>query len=184
MDTWSNAVAKKTGKVTEIQRVIPAYDYSSEDLAHRTDERVCEFIVTGLHEAKDMLFNITHTHFELHNDTLSNEFQRIRDSVDIFSDEIKCRHFDWGGCNTEKWLERVIDHDYAVILGLLRFTRELEDTIHAMTDGNQDMQNHLDDLQKILNDLVTNFKERDVVCNIKDITFERTFQKIRQEMER
>jgi len=181
-DVWNNAITKRSEKVTEIRRVIPAYDYSSEDLAHRTDEKVCEFLVTGLHEAKDTLFNITHTHFELHNDVLSNEFQEIRDSVDVFSDEIKCRHFDWDSCSTEKWLERVIDHDYALILGLLKLTRELEDTVHSMTGGNQDMQAHIDEIKKLVNELVNSFKERDVICNIKDITLERTFQKIRTEI--
>ena len=182
MDVWNNVIARKASKVDEIRSVIPEYDYSSEDLDHRTDESVCNFLVTGLHEAKDMLFNIIHTQFEIHNDAISNEFQEIRDSVDVFSDEIKCRHFDWDECNAEKWLERVIDHDYAVILGMIRFTAELENVIHAIGDVNQNMQLYLDSLRQMLNDLVTNFKERDVICNIKEITFERTFQMIQKEM--
>jgi hypothetical protein len=181
MDAWSTAIAKKTTKVTEIRRVIPSYDYSSEDLAHRTDEMVCQFLVNGLHEAKDMLFNIVNTLFELHMDAVSHDFEDVRDSVDVFSDEIKCRHFDWDSCSTEKWLERVIDHDYDLVLGLLRFTRELEDTIHAMKEAS-DMQTHLDDLKNLLKNIVNNFKERDVICNIREISLERTFQSIQQEM--
>ncbi len=179
---WEKVLVTRASKVEEIRRVIPGYGYSAEDEACKTDEHVCEFMVNGLHEAKDVLFNLTHTEFELQKDALSNAFQDIRDCVDIFSDEIKTRHFDWDRESTEKWLERIVDHDYSLILGLLKFGRELDDAVEAMKEGNQDMQDRVDALNKDLDDLVNSFKERDIICNIRDITLERTFQKIRAEM--
>lgn len=182
MSVWEKVLVTRASKVEEIRRVIPNYDYSAEDSAHRTDESICQLLVNGLHEAKDTLFNLAHTEFELKKDALSNAFQEMRDCVDTFSDEIKARHFDWDRDSTEKWLERIVDHDYNLILGLLKLTRELEDAVEAMKEGNQDMQDRIETLSKGLDELISNFKERDIICNIKEITLERTFQKIRAEM--
>ncbi len=182
MSAWENVIVTRAGKIEEIRRVIPGYGYSSEHEACRTDESVCQLLVNGLHEAKDLLFSLVHTEFELQKDALSNAFQDIRDCADTFSDEIKSRHFDWDRESTEKWLERIVDHDYNLILGLLKFGRELDDAVEAMKEGNQDMQDRIEELNKDLNGLVSSFKERDIICNIKDITLERTFQKIRQEI--
>lgn len=182
MGVWENVLATRAGKIEEIRRVIPGYDYSAEDGACRTDECICQLMVNGLHEAKDILFNLTHTEFELQKDALSNAFQEMRDSVDIFSDEIKSRHFDWDRDSTERWLERIVDHDYSLVLGLLRLNRELDDAVEAMKEGNQDMQDRVEALNKDLDELVTSFKERDIICNIREITLERTFQKIQSEM--
>lgn len=182
MSVWENVLLKRRDKIKEICKIIPEYCYSAEDLAHMTDEKLCKLIVDGLHVAKERLFNITQTEFELHRDLLSKEFQELRDSVDTFSDEVKCRHFDWDKDSTEKWLECIIDHDYRIIMGLLKLNRELEDVIKNLREGSRDTEKRLEIIEKQIKELVINFKERDVICNIKEIALERTFQKVRAEM--
>jgi uncharacterized protein YecE (DUF72 family) len=188
MSKWRQARESRTEKVQALEKLIPGYDYSHEDLAHRTDENLCKLLVEHLREAKRVAFNILQTAFELHRDMLLKDFEKMRDELDIFSDEIKARAFDWDRDKPQEWLERLIDYDYRVVVGLGNLRRNLEGLEKEFLSAGQKVQDlkrldeHVKRVDREIEGLVIMFKEREAVCNIKEASLEKTFDRIRSQI--
>lgn len=188
MSKWKQARESRTEKVQALEKLIPGYDYSHEGLAHRTDGNLCKLLVEQLREAKRVAFNILQTAFELHRDLLLKDFEKLRDELDIFSDEIKARTFDWDRDKPQEWLERLIDYDYRVVVGLGNLRKTLEGLEKEFLSAGQKVQDlkkldvHIKRADREIENLVIMFKEREAVCNIKEAALEKTFDRIRSQI--
>lgn len=185
MSEWREARESRTEKVGFLEKLIPGYDYSHEDCAHATDERLCSLLVEQLREAKRTLFNTLETAYELHREMLLKDFEQLRDDLDIFSDEVKARAFEWDRSKPCEWLERLIDHDYRLISGLGNLRKEL-DRLHREFLSSDENAHDLRELNALIKtierkteDLAVLFKEREAICNIKEASLEKTFDRIR-----
>ena len=95
MTEWDYVLETRASKIDTLKTLIPGYDYSSEEHAHRTDDNFCRLLVENLRESKSVMFNVLQTAFELHRDVLLKDFQQLKDELDALSDEIKARVFKW-----------------------------------------------------------------------------------------
>jgi hypothetical protein len=184
MSEWREARESRSEKVQTLEKLIPGYDYSHEDTAHRTDESLCRLLVEQLREAKRTVFNTLETAYELHRDTLLKDFGQLKDDLDIFSDEIKARAFEWDRKKPLEWLERLIDHDYRLVSGLGSLRRDL-DTLHKEFLSSKEQARDLKKLDTLIRaiereteELVVLFKEREAICNIKEAALEKSFERI------
>jgi hypothetical protein len=185
MSEWDRAAETRAVKIESLRGFIPGYDYSGEDMAHRTDETFCSLMVENLRVSKKVMFNILETAFELHQDILLKGFEGIRDEIDVFSDEIKVRAFKWDSGKSHKWLERLVDYDYRILSSLGNLIKGIEGLHRELLSsgkGTRELR-ALDErtvrLKKELDEIVILFKEREAVCNIKDAALEKTFDSIR-----
>jgi hypothetical protein len=190
MPEWDKAKESMSIEIKAISKTIPGYDYSTEARAEATDGKICAFMIEGIREAKDKMFNIIQSAYELHEESLNKNFEGLRDDLDIFSDEIKIRNFEWGRDLTQEWVERLVRHDYHLIQQLDRLNRELDDLNRLFLRivrlyPNETNPEHLEKIRmllKLLEDavdhLVLTFKEREVICNLKPISLERTYQQM------
>lgn len=188
MTHWNEAAESRSQKVELLEGLVPGYNYSHEDMAHRTDERLCKLLVYNIGEAKKSMFHILQTAFELHRELLLRDFERLRDELDIFSDEIKARAFEWDKNKPQEWMERLIDHDYRIVTGLGRLKADikaLEKAFLASGEAPRELK-RLDSLIKPIDreieELVMMFKEREAICNIKDTSLDKTFEAIRSRL--
>ena len=185
MSEWDSASGSRELKMKSLSRLVPDYDYSGEDTAHRTDENFCRLVMQNLSDTRGVMFNILQTAFELHRDLLIREFERVRDEMEVFSDEIKARAFSWDPNKSHKWLGRLVDYDFRILseLGNLRkdvgiLHSELLDSGPSLRDARH-LDSHASDIKKKLDSIIVKFREREVVCNISEEVLERTFDSIR-----
>ena len=182
MSKWKDARQKKASMVEFIEKHIPRYDYSEKSQAEVTDEKLCELITSMIREMKDLLFNIIHTGFESHKQLLEKDFVKIRDELDVFSDEIKARHFVWDRGIPQEWMERMISYDFEIIRGMEKMRHHLNEAFEKFTNAEKPGSRAFDEekwkdikattglLYGIAENLATLFKEREAIANIKKIS--------------
>ncbi len=185
MSEWNITMKTRTMKIDSLKKFIPGYDYSTENMAHRTDEIFCSLLVENLRVCKSVMFNILETAFELHRDLLLKDFEGLRDEIDMFSDEIKARAFKWDREKSRKWLEMVVDYDYRILTSLGNLFKGIEGLHKELLSSGKGthelrvLDEHTSRLKDKLDEIIILFKERDAVCNIKEATLEKTFDSIR-----
>ena len=190
MSAWNQATGSRIIKLKSLDRLIPGYSYSEPDLAHKTDEIFCSVIVENIRTAKAVMFNVLETAYELHRELLLKDFEKFRDEMDMFSDEVKARAFKWDSNKGKNWVGRVIDYDYRILTGLgniMTGVRELEKAFlksKGTVKETKGLENQTRQLKAILDKLVIMFRERDVVCNISNEALEETFDEKRTEIEK
>ena len=181
-----------------MEKLIRGYSYSEKDKAIRTDEKVCHHFVNGIREAKGILFNIIELLYELEKkEPLSAHLQKLKDELDIFSDEVKARYCEWKGLNV-KWTVELVKHDHDLITGLevlnmrlRRLNKEVLDD-KALLSGDQDAENRLWEhvkgqfpaIEERIDSLATLFKEREGICNLRPLALDKTFDFIQKRIEK
>ena len=198
MNAWEKAKGETSNLVKEIEKTIPGYDYSDKAKAIATDEMICEFFIKEIRTAKDKLFNIIGTLYELQLEKVMNgSFQNLKDELDVFSDEIKARYCEWKDIPKD-WLRKIIRHDANLITGLQNLNKTLEDLFQSimlelkkpkeevMGDVKYltRLKNEAKDIEKQIDNLVILFKEREIICNIKPASFEKTYQMLRAKIKK
>ncbi len=199
-EDWEEAKTSSLTKMNQISKIIRDYGYSNKTKSMITDEKVCDFLVKKIREAKEKLFRMIETMYELTEEKkLNKRLQKLKDELDIFSDEIKIRHCEWKDLGAE-WLRKIIEHDAGLIAGLQKLNNDLEDISKEMikfvklrVDGKgevmydkkfwKDMENIINGIEEEIDSLVRTFKEREAICNIRAISLEKTFQKMQENIE-
>ncbi len=188
MVDWEKTKKSRSIEIKAMQRLISSYDYSSEDLAEATDHKICELMIKEIRKAKDKLFHIIQVAYELHEESLDKYFQNLRDELDIFSDEIKVRNFNWSKDITQEWMEKLISHDHSMFKQVNKLNQELEGLYHTFMDVIQlypkktnpkeleQVKQMIKLLEKAADQIVLTFREREVICNLKPLSLEKTFQ--------
>ena len=187
---------KMSIEIKAVEKFIPAYDYSSESRAEATDGKICKFMIEEVRKSKDYLFHIIQVAYELHEESLDKNFQGLRDDLDIFSDEIKVRNFQWSRDLSQAWIEKLIKHDYHLVQQMHKLNKELDD-LHKIflkvvklypkkTDPKQleQVRKLIKLLEKAVDKIVLTFKEREVICNLKPLALEKTYQQMKDYYER
>jgi SMC interacting uncharacterized protein involved in chromosome segregation len=121
-------------------------------------------------------------------DLLIRNFEKVRDEMEVFSDEVKSRAFSWDSAKSQKWLGKLVDYDFRILsdLGNLKkqvdgLHKELLDSGSSVRDMSQ-LDEHALQLKKKLDSIVVRFREREVVCNISETVLDKTFDRIRAEI--
>lgn len=188
---------KMNAQARELEKIIPDYSYADEAKALITDEHLCGHLVAELREIKDKLFAIIDVAFEKH-PQLSREFRQMRDDVDIFSDEIKVHHPSFRQVPDE-FLERIVRHDkdlvddvqglmkqlhtiYQTMLGYTPVTVHRDIAVYD-TSFSKEIRRSKEEAKRQLVKMVIHFKEREILCNIKRISLEKTYQRLKNELE-
>ncbi|MCK4497423.1 MAG: hypothetical protein KAU24_04450 [Candidatus Aenigmarchaeota archaeon] len=196
MPVWKMVKNKMSIEIKAVEKFIPAYDYSSESRAEATDGKICKFMIEEVRKSKDYLFHIIQVAYELHEESLDKNFQGLRDDLDIFSDEIKVRNFQWSRDLSQAWIEKLIKHDYHLVQQMHKLNKELDD-LHKIflkvvklypkkTDPKQleQVRKLIKLLEKAVDKIVLTFKEREVICNLKPLALEKTYQQMKDYYER
>jgi hypothetical protein len=185
MSEWDAAVKTRAMKIGSLKKLIPGYDYSAEDTAHRTDETFCSLMVENLKLARKTMFNILETAFELHRELLLKDFEGLRDEIGVFSDEIRARAFRWDSGKSRKWLERLVDYDYRILTSLGNLVRGIQGLHKELLSSGKGIRElrtldeHTGRLKERLDEIVIQFRERDAVCNIREAALEKSFAGMR-----
>lgn len=181
---------KMSIEIKAVEKFIPAYDYSSESRAEATDGKICRFMIEEIRKSKDHLFHIIQVAYELHEESLDKNFQGLRDDLDIFSDEIKVRNFQWSRDLSQAWIEKLIKHDYHLVQQMHKLNKELDDLYKIFmkvvklypkkTDPKEleQVRKLIKLLEKVIDKIVLTFKEREVICNLKPLALEKTYQQM------
>lgn len=187
---------KMSIEIKAVEKFIPAYDYSSESRAEATDGKICKFMIEEVRKSKDYLFHIIQVAYELHEESLDKNFQGLRDDLDIFSDEIKVRNFQWSRNLSQAWIEKLIKHDYHLVQQMHKLNKELDDLYKIFmkvvklypkkTDPKEleQVRKLIKLLEKAVDKIVLTFKEREVICNLKPLALEKTYQQMKDYYER
>lgn len=191
---WDDVKTEMSSEFSKLKKAAPGYSYEDTHAAIATDEKFCNFIVEQIRVSKDRLFNITELLYELKIDALSKLAEDLRNDIDIFSDEIKVRHSSMD-ILTEHWAKRIVRHDYDLMEGIGELNARLERLLRMITDlrkiGSRGPYQP-DELEKIrkevknicgsVDELVRIFKEREAICNIKSVSFDRIYRKIKRDV--
>ncbi len=196
MTDWKKVKNKMSIEIKVVGKFVPAYDYSTESKAEATDGKICKFMIEEIRKAKDKLFYIIQVAYELHEQTLDKNFQGLKDDLDVFSDEIKIRNFQWSKDLSQAWVEKLIKHDYHLVQEMQKLNQELDD-LHKIflkvvklypkkTDPRQldQVRKLIKLLEKAIDKIVLTFKEREVICNLKPLALEKTYQQMKDYYER
>lgn len=185
---WEQAESTKFPKVRNIKKHIKDYSYSDEHNAVLTEERICEFLVKEIRAIKEILFYIIQDAYELQKEPLDTKIEKIRDDLDIFSDEIKARHFEWDINIPQNMLGRIIDMDYEIIKILDTLKKDIEKLRKAVLSvakpgskifnrGKWDsVIRTIKGIKDSSDRLAKAFRERDTIANIRKITFQKTLE--------
>jgi hypothetical protein len=176
--SWRDAESKMSLEVEGIRKLIPDYSYSDKDVSLATDGKVCNLLVDEIKKLKTKTMDVVGFLFELQREE-SAELQKIRDELDIFSDEIKIRVCRFKGM-TQGFVEKLIRHDFELIEGLRKLNRELEWLQKKAAKSEDPLP--VERVHEHLISIVNRFKEREAVCNIREVSLSRTYKKIQEEI--
>ncbi|MBI4019718.1 MAG: hypothetical protein HY367_00170 [Candidatus Aenigmarchaeota archaeon] len=192
---WKDVSNRDAWRIREIERFVKPYDYSTREKSIATDDKVCEFFIKQLREAKGKLFNTIQLMFERQMKGLE-AFESVRQDVDIFSDEVKVRHCEWRDVKPE-WVGKIMEID----LELIRGTQELLAVLHEVyeealnwkkirlidhaamvydPDIEKKLVRYARGVRLMVGDLARTFQERDMVCNLKKLEMRRTMERIKR----
>ncbi len=193
---WTTIRRNVKFKIDEIRKHIRDYDYSDTDNSIATDHRVMEYVQSELRKSKKKLFDITDVSFGRAIE-LSKDFQNLRDDIDIFLDEIKLRRCEWKDLDGE-WVERIIKIDLTLIEGIKKLNETLDRILREVLDFKQirikdhtvvyepdfwkTISKDYDGVKKQIHGLFMLFKEREAACNIRQLSLEKTMERIKEEL--
>ena len=189
---WKEVKTKMWARIKEIEKDIPAYDYSEMHHMIATDDKVKDLMVDELRRSKKLLFNILEGAYEQQKEGLTPDLQKIRDDIDIFLDEVKVKHeIKWPQKIPEEFLEKIVTHDSEILRDIPRLNGELEE-IHKHILGMEKPGTSLFDREQLdkLNaktlsvknhaaEIVKLFKERELLLNLKHIHREHEYDELR-----
>lgn len=190
MVDWNKIETSMSIEIKAIRKFLKDYGYSDDSSAVTTDEKFCSFIIEEIRKAKDTLFHVIQNAYELHEESLNKHFERLRDDLDIFSDEIKIRHFEWSKGTAQEWMERLVKHDYRLIKNMRVLNEELRE-VHSVflrvielypkktnPENLKKVKEMINLLDKVVDNIVLTFKEREVIINLKPMSLEKTYQRM------
>lgn len=190
MVDWEKVEQSRSIEIKAMRRLISGYDYSTEDMAEATDNKICGLMIKEVRKAKDKLFYIIQVAYELHEESLDRNFQNLRDELDIFSDEIKVRNFHWSKDMSQEWMDKLIMHDHSLFRQMNKLNQELEGLYHTFMDviklypkktnpkELEQVKQMIKLLEKATDQIVLTFREREVICNLKPLALEKTFRQM------
>lgn len=188
---WKQVSGDLFPKIQELKKIVKSYSYKNLEESKITDEKLCQYFITELSKAKRLVFSISDLCFSLQiGQEVISKTDVMRDEIDIFSDEIKIRHCEWRGMFPEI-LEKIVKYDLEILIGLKTLLKDLENVVKNIIAQKkpypdkfwQQVNKSFAKIRKRVRDLAIKFKERETLCNIHPITLERTFNKIKQEIE-
>ena len=175
----------------DIKQVIPGYGYENEAQAHHTDETICRIVIQKLREFKQTIFRLRNFLYELQLDD-KLDLQPLWDEADIFSDEVKLRVCRWKPLPAiwQKRLERADRELLEAVEQLESQGKELFDLIFGKLKRNGrvklmpqlyerfwgECRKKAEELEKQLERTVKLFKKRDVLCNLKPLSLQKTLE--------
>jgi hypothetical protein len=181
-----------------MEKSIRGYSYEYKELALVTDDKVCHLFVNGISDVKNSIFQIIDLLYELEKkEPISKELQRLKDELDIFSDEVKARHCDWKDLN-EKWTVKLVEHDHSLLSGLDKLNNDMQKLFkRVVTDRSllspddksqamlwSEIKKQIPSLEKQVDELVRLFKEREGICNLRPLSLQKTYEKVKQRIDR
>jgi hypothetical protein len=181
-----------------MEKLIKGYSYADEYSAVATDEKVCDYVVKGIRQAKGTIFSIISILYQLEKkEPVSKEMQKLKDELDIFSDEVKARYCEWKGLN-EKWTVVLVKHDHSIVTGLDVLNLNLERLYQSMLKDKallsgdelaekklwKRMKKEIPGFEERVDSLVGLFKEREGICNLRPLALEKTFRSIQKRIEK
>lgn len=185
-------------EVLTLEKAVKGYSYADKHLSIATDDKLCKLVIGRISEAKSTIFSIIDLLFELEKkEPITVHMQKIKDDLDIFSDEIKVRHCEWKGLNI-KWSVNLVKHDHDIVKGLDRLNgvlRRLYEKMmvdKALMSGDElaearlwkAMKKELPAIEELVDFLVELFKEREGICNLRPAALEKTYKSIQERIER
>lgn len=179
-DSWDKAKSKMNEEYKEIVKFVRDYEYSDIPTSIRTDEKIIEFFFKKIRESKDKFFGIIQLCYELHHDSTSDNYQRLRDDVDIFSDEVKSRYCQFKNL-TQVFVEKLIKHDHDIVHALDKLVSDL-DIVHQKIIKDQPVSINIPELRKDIARIAILFMEREVVCNMSQVSLEKTYERLQDEI--
>jgi hypothetical protein len=197
MTAWEKAKGDMFNFVKEMEKLIPNYSYSDSTDAANTDEKLCEIIVNRIRESKNKLFSVVQFLYESDvEERLDEDLQKLRDELDILSDEIKVRHCEWKVLSSG-WIKHIIKHDIDLISETGRLNRTLEELLEQAFKLEKVKIDHIiqkdpefwgkleskaGEAKKQADGIAVLFKEREAVCSIESVGFEKAYEKIREDV--
>jgi hypothetical protein len=181
-----------------MEKQVDGYSYADRHSSIATDEKLCRLVIGKVSDAKSSIFSIIDLLFELEKkEPVSVHMQRIKDELDIFSDEIKVRHCEWKGLNV-KWTVNLVKHDYDIVTGLERLNGKLGSVYDKMLADKallsddelaearlwKAMKKEIPAIEELVDSLVELFKEREGICNLRPAALEKTYKSIQERIER
>jgi hypothetical protein len=189
---WKEVKTRMWARIKEIEKEIPAYDYSETHHMVATDDKVKDIVVDELRKSKKLLFSILEGAYEQQKEGLTTDLHNIRDDIDIFLDEVKVKHeIKWPERIPEEFLEKIVIHDLEILRAIPKLNGEL-DEIHKQILGMEKPGTSLFDREQLdkLNartqsvknqaaDIMKLFKERELLLNLKHVHREHEYEELR-----
>jgi hypothetical protein len=192
-NAWKEVCDEAYIVIREIKQFIKDYDYSDPEKSKKTDSAICSFFLEQLSQAENIIHDIIDLAFELQKENeLTEILEKIRDEIDIFSDEIQARFCEWKNVPKE-YLKKIVLRDSYLIIGVQQLTKNLEmlrseylklQKEKSAFEYEKELKKLLlqtKEIEKQIDNLAVLFKEREGLCNIKPISLKRTFDKIRED---
>jgi len=177
--SWSRVKITKRALFDELVKVFPRYEYSTLQMCSATDDKICEYFINKLSEAKRKAFHLLQNSYELHYEDLVPKFDHLRLDIDIFSDEIKMRYTNFKKI-TEEFMEELMQHDLEIVRSLDVFLLQLDDTHDKLIATYKPID--VKELRRSLANIVILFKERELITNLKHVSLKRTYNRMRVEI--
>ena len=195
---WKKARGETLNVVKKLEKIIPDYSYQDTEASLVTDDKICSLLVDKLGKSKIHLFDLTSYLYTIHReDKINRILVGLRDSIDIFSDEIKARYCKWRNVPSE-WLRKIIRYDRDLIKGVNKLYDDIETmkssifhmkrmrihkkNVEIMPEEWNKYKRQVKRIDDDLDELVRLFKEREAICNLRAISLDKTFQSIRDKL--
>ncbi len=194
MSKWKRVLVTKAPQIEFLKGIIEGYDYSEPSKMEVTDEKFCEHVTSLVRRCKEIIFNIIQSGFEMQKQSLEKDLVKIMAELDIFSDEIKMRVFECDRVISQKWLEKLVSYDYHIIKGMEEINRDAENLLRMFVRAEapsskffdeyewRKMKKIVEDLFRRIEEMAVMFKEREAICNIRQISLEKTFEAIKNRL--
>ncbi len=196
---WDKAKSKTHLSISYLESKLGFYSYADESAALQTDRLLAEHLSRRLEEAGSMLGELLNILFELSIDTvLSRKIGLLKDSLEIAADEIGIRGFDWKEPGNELLVrlvlaDRQLAEQAAKLCIILRHLVtaaysarkvRLNDMEAVSSDFMEALSHDIEKADGILEDIIFTFRERETICNLKLLSFEKTFEAVKRGIHR
>lgn len=189
---WEEVRSMKTSMIRDMDKVIPGYSYSDKAHAFSTNQKLGEYLIKNLREAKSRLFDIVQFLYEVQSENISAHFEKYRNELDHLSDRIKVRHFEWHSL-PEEFLGRVLDLDRDMVRGVGSITQSIG-RIYTLSVGfkrvdHKDfdvkaIQKASKELETQIRDVTLAFEKRSALLNIREADLGADYIRIEREIEK
>jgi hypothetical protein len=194
MIDWKDVRDALRSRVRRMEEHIPAYDYSEEHRALRTDEKVVALILRELRKSKGKLFDLLDTSYEMQRESLTKDLHSMRDDIDIFLDELKVRRIKWDREMSTQTAKDIVKLDVEILNNTLLLEKEIEGLKKALLSAKKTAggfpENYLEGIEKrkaqakkVARALVVAFKLRDALFGLERKTDSILVDQLRKEIE-